>query len=101
VLAGNKAKLKIHLDSMTMRRLSSASGIPGGSLPGIVERLAGLRWNSHIQQPLIAPLYHERNAHELLAILLGEPTDRAWKWSATTGVAKIFRVILSSPGERL
>ena len=53
-----------------------------------------------IQQPLIAPLYKGKSAHELLAVLLGEPDQSGLEIIRDYWRRGISRAILSRPGER-
>ena len=60
--------------STTMRRPGSATGTSRRPTP--LESWSDLRafdGTATIQQPLIAPLYKGRSAHELLALFLGQP----------------------------
>ena len=103
VLASEKTKLRIHLglyDDETARLCHWH--IPQAHLPGIVERLARrLTARPTIQQPLIAPLYKGRSAHEMLALLAwASPICRRSRSFATTGNATACRAISRWHGER-
>ena len=74
VLASDKTKLRIHLglyDDETARLCHWH--IPQAHFLETWSDLRAFDGTVTIQQPLIAPLYKGRSAHELLAILLGQP----------------------------
>ncbi len=74
VLASDKTKLRIHLglyDDETARLCHWH--IPQAHCLESWSDLRAFDGTATIQQPLIAPLYKGRSAHELLALLLGQP----------------------------
>ena len=74
VLASEKTKLRIHLglyDDETARLCHWH--IPQAHCLESWSDLRAFDGTATIQQPLIAPLYKGRSAHELLALLLGQP----------------------------
>jgi molybdopterin-containing oxidoreductase family iron-sulfur binding subunit len=77
VLASDKIKLRIHLgpyDDETARLCHWH--IPEAHCLETWSDLRAFDGTATIQQPLIAPLYQGKSAHEILALLLGEP-DRS------------------------
>ena len=82
----DKVRLRVHLSlhaNETSAHLALADS--GGAFPGGMERRARIRRTVSIVQPLIAPLYGGRSAHEVLAALSDRPERRHIRSSASTG----------------
>ena len=74
VLAGNRTNLKIHLGLYDDETAQFCHWhIPEAHALETWSDLRAFDGTATVQQPLIAPLYKGKSAHELLAILLGEP----------------------------
>jgi len=93
LLASDKTKLRIHLGLYADETARLCHWhIPEAHCLESWSDLRAFDGTATIQQPLIAPLYNGRSAHELLALLLGEP-DRSgleivrdyWKRQALPG----------------
>jgi molybdopterin-containing oxidoreductase family iron-sulfur binding subunit len=77
LLASDKAKLRIHLGLYDDETAELCHWhIPQAHLFECWSDLRAHDGTATIQQPLIAPLYNGKSAHELLALFLGEP-DRS------------------------
>jgi Fe-S-cluster-containing dehydrogenase component len=74
VLASDKVKLRVHLGLYNDETAQLCQWhIPEAHCLESWSDLRAYDGTASIQQPLIAPLYKGKTAHELLAVLLGEP----------------------------
>ncbi len=102
MLASDKVKLRIHLglyDDETAQLCHWH--IPEAHCLESWSDLLAFDGTASIQQPLIAPLYKGKSAHELLAIFLGEPDLSGLEIIRDYWRTESRRAISSRPGERL
>ena len=102
VLASDKIKLRIHLglyDDETAQLCHWH--VPEAHCLESWSDLQAFDGTVSIQQPLIAPLYKGKSAHELLAVFLGEPDLSGLEIIRDYWRRGISRAISSRPGERL